>query len=74
MNENKSVIADYPTLMAAEDVGVFVCPAIQQPGLEIWKSKDIQTLAAQKAIYHLVMRNRAARRGECGAVMERTRA
>jgi fructose-bisphosphate aldolase class I len=48
--------------------------AIQQPALEIWQGKEINVLAAQQALYHRAMCNRAARRGEYNASMERTMA
>jgi fructose-bisphosphate aldolase class I len=44
--------------------------AIQYPGLEIWAGKDSNTVAAQQAMFHRAMCNRAARRGEYGAAME----
>ena len=46
--------------------------AIQQPALEIWKGKGANVLTAQMALYHRAMCNRAARRGEYNAAMERT--
>ncbi len=46
--------------------------AIQQPALEIWQGKASNVLAAQRALYHRAMCNRAARRGEYNAAMERT--
>jgi fructose-bisphosphate aldolase class I len=46
--------------------------AIQQPALEIWQGKEINVLAAQQALHHRAMCNRAARRGEYNASMERT--
>ena len=46
--------------------------AIQQPALEIWQGKEVNVLAAQQALYHRAMCNRAARRGEYNASMERT--
>jgi len=46
--------------------------AIQQPALEIWKGKDANVLPAQQALYHRANCNRAARRGEYNAAMERT--
>lgn len=46
--------------------------AIQQPALEIWQGKEAQVLAAQEALYHRAACNRAARRGEYDAAMERT--
>ncbi|MGO8753164.1 MAG: class I fructose-bisphosphate aldolase [Thermoguttaceae bacterium] len=46
--------------------------AIQQPALEIWQGKEANVLAAQKALHHRAVCNRAARRGEYTAAMERT--
>lgn len=46
--------------------------AIQQPALELWQGKEAQVLAAQDALYHRAACNRAARRGEYNAAMERT--
>ena len=46
--------------------------AIQQPALEIWKGEEAHVSAAQQALYHRAKCNRAARRGEYTAVMERT--
>jgi fructose-bisphosphate aldolase class I len=48
--------------------------AIQQPALEIWQGEEAHVLAAQQALYHRARCNRAARRGEYTAAMERTRA
>jgi fructose-bisphosphate aldolase class I len=45
--------------------------AIQQPALEIWQGKESNVLAAQKALLHRARCNRAARRGEYNAAMER---
>ena len=45
--------------------------AIQQPALEIWQGKDTHVSAAQEALYHRAMCNRAARRGEYNATMEK---
>ncbi len=45
--------------------------AIQQPALEIWKGNEANVPAAQKALYHRAKCNRAARRGEYSAAMER---
>jgi fructose-bisphosphate aldolase, class I len=47
--------------------------AIQQPALEIWKGEEANVLSAQQALYHRAKCNRAARRGEYNAAMERTR-
>ena len=46
--------------------------AIQQPALEIWQGKECNLLAAQQALVHRARCNRAARRGEYTAAMERT--
>jgi fructose-bisphosphate aldolase class I len=46
--------------------------AIQQPALEIWRGEDAHVAAAQQALYHRAVCNRAARRGEYSAAMERT--
>ena len=46
--------------------------AIQQPALELWKGKDENVVAAQQALYHRARCNRAARRGEYQAAMEKT--
>jgi fructose-bisphosphate aldolase class I len=46
--------------------------AIQQPALEIWQGKEANVKAAQKALLHRARCNRAARRGEYTAAMERT--
>jgi fructose-bisphosphate aldolase class I len=46
--------------------------AIQQPALEIWKGEEAHVSAAQQALYHRAGCNRAARRGEYTAAMERT--
>jgi fructose-bisphosphate aldolase class I len=45
--------------------------AIQQPALEIWRGDQANVLPAQEALYHRVWCNRAARRGEYEATMER---
>ena len=45
--------------------------AIQQPALEIWQGKDANVLSAQKALLHRAQCNRAARRGEYSAAMEK---
>ena len=45
--------------------------AIQQPALEIWHGEEINMPAAQKALYHRAMCNRAARRGEYNGATER---
>ena len=47
--------------------------AIQQPALEIWKGEQANVLAAQQALHHRAMCNRAARRGEYTAEMENNR-
>jgi len=46
--------------------------AIQQPALEIWQGDEAHVLAAQQALVHRALCNRAARRGEYNAAMERT--
>jgi fructose-bisphosphate aldolase class I len=46
--------------------------AIQQPALDIWKGEEAHVSAAQQALYHRARCNRAARRGEYTAAMERT--
>ena len=46
--------------------------AIQQPALEIWQGEETHVLAAQQALYHRVVCNHAARRGEYHASMENT--
>lgn len=44
--------------------------AIQQPAMEIWHGQETNIPAAQKALYHRAMCNRAARRGEYTIAME----
>ena len=46
--------------------------AIQQPALEIWLGQESNVKAAQQALLHRAQCNRAARRGEYTATMERT--
>ena len=46
--------------------------AIQQPALEIWRGKQANVPAAQRALDHRAKCNRAARRGEYNTAMERT--
>ena len=46
--------------------------AIQQPALEVWRGEEAHVLAAQAALLHRAGCNRAARRGEYNAAMERT--
>jgi fructose-bisphosphate aldolase class I len=46
--------------------------AIQQPALEIWRGEEANVVAAQHALYHRAICNRAARRGEYNDEMERT--
>ena len=48
--------------------------AIQQPALEIWPGEESQMLAAQEILYHRARCNRAARRGEYNAALERASA
>ena len=45
--------------------------AIQQPALEIWRGEAANVPAAQKALRHRAECNRAARRGEYTAAMDR---
>jgi fructose-bisphosphate aldolase class I len=44
--------------------------AIQQPALEIWHGEQDNVPAAQQALQHRALCNRAARRGEYNAAME----
>jgi len=44
--------------------------AIQQPALEIWRGKEANVSAAQKALYHRARCNRFARLGEYKPTME----
>jgi fructose-bisphosphate aldolase, class I len=46
--------------------------AIQQPALEIWHGEQVNVLAAQEALYNRAWCNRAARRGEYTAAMEKS--
>ena len=46
--------------------------AIQQPALELWKGQEANVEAAQQALYRRARCNRASRRGEYQAAMERT--
>jgi fructose-bisphosphate aldolase class I len=45
--------------------------AIQQPALEIWQGKEANVQAAQQALSHRARCNRAARRGEYNAAIEK---
>ena len=45
--------------------------AIQQPVLEIWRGQEANVKAAQQALLHRARCNRAARRGEYTAAMEK---
>jgi len=45
--------------------------AIQQPALEIWCGEEANLVPAQKALYHRACCNRAARRGQYNASMEK---
>jgi fructose-bisphosphate aldolase class I len=45
--------------------------AIQQPAMEIWRGQEANVPAAQQALYHRAKCNRAARRGEYNAAMEK---
>ena len=53
------------------ELGFSFARAIQQPALEIWRGEESHILAAQQALYHRASCNRAARRGEYNAAMER---
>ena len=44
--------------------------AIQNPALQIWAGKDANRLAAQRALLHRAICNRAARRGQYSSNME----
>jgi fructose-bisphosphate aldolase class I len=44
--------------------------AIQQPALEIWRGDEANVAAAQRALFHRAMCDRAARRGEYNATLE----
>jgi fructose-bisphosphate aldolase class I len=44
--------------------------AIQQPALEIWRGQEANVKAAQQALLHRAMCNRAARCGEYNTAME----
>ena len=46
--------------------------AIQQPAIEIWQGEQVNVLAAQQALYHRAWCNRAARRGQYEAAMEKS--
>jgi fructose-bisphosphate aldolase class I len=46
--------------------------AIQQPALEIWLGQETNVKTAQQALLRRARCNRAARRGEYAAMMERT--
>ena len=46
--------------------------AIQQPALEIWLGQEANAKTAQQALLHRAQCNRAARRGEYTAAMEKT--
>jgi len=48
--------------------------AIQQPALEIWRGQEAKVSAAQRALNHRARCNRAARRGEYSAAMEKSSA
>jgi len=43
-----------------------------EPALEIWSGQDTNVKAAQQALLHRASCNRAARRGQYNAAMERT--
>ena len=46
--------------------------AIQQPALEIWRGEQAHLQTAQQALIHRARCNRAARRGEYDAAMEKS--
>jgi len=46
--------------------------AIQQPAMEIWHGDEANVGAAQRALFHRAMCDRAARRGEYNAGMEKS--
>ena len=46
--------------------------AIQQPALEIWRGQEANVKGAQEALLHRARCNRAVRRGEYTAAMEKT--
>jgi fructose-bisphosphate aldolase, class I len=52
-------------------VGFSYARAIQQPALELWKGVEANVPAAQKALYHRALCNKAARRGEYSAALEK---
>jgi fructose-bisphosphate aldolase class I len=45
--------------------------AIQQPALEIWNGQQTNAAAAQKALYHRALCNKAARCGEYSSDTEK---
>ena len=45
--------------------------ALQRPALDIWRGKEANVAAAQRALEHRARCNRAARRGEYGTEMEK---
>lgn len=45
--------------------------AIQQPALDLWKGQEANTRPAQHALLHRALCNRAARRGEYSAMLEK---
>ena len=45
--------------------------AIQEPAMQIWHGEDSNVTAGQKALFHRANCNRAARRGEYSAAMEK---
>ena len=51
-------------------LGFSFARAIQQPALDIWAGQSANVPAAQKALYHRALCNRAARRGEYNAGTE----
>jgi fructose-bisphosphate aldolase class I len=55
-------------------VGFSFARAIQQPALEIWRGKQDHAAAAQESLSHRAACNRAARRGEYDATLEKASA
>jgi fructose-bisphosphate aldolase class I len=53
-------------------LGFSFARAIQQPALELWRGEAANVKAAQQALLHRARCNRAARRGEYTAAMEKT--
>jgi len=58
-------------ITAALGAGIFVCPRHPATGHRIWQGEQVNVLAAQQALYHRAWCNRAARRGQYEAAMEK---